>query len=190
MSTWNGKEGEGDEKERKAVTDLDFDELLDAVDDEDMLVARDRVRADDGLVARAHPAVLEGLAVGGVVAQVAEHDGRRAHEQLARLVVARDVVAFDRDEARGHGREQRAGRPEPDVRHGCRAYDRAGFRQAVALADLPRWVLGLEGFGRLGAEGRGTREDHADGREVVRFEGLGVLGHRYDDRGDLEERYC
>lgn len=105
-----GKEREGKEKEGKGKREgyLDLNQLLDAIDDPDMFGAVGPL-ADDGLVAGAQPVVLEGVAVGLVVVQVAEHDAGRADEQFARLVVAGDVVAFDGDEARFDGGEERAG---------------------------------------------------------------------------------
>ncbi len=123
-----GGEGREREREREGVY-LDLNQLLDAIDDPDMFGAVGPL-ADDGLVAGAQPAVLEDVAVGLVVVQVAEHDAGGADEQFAGLVVAGDVVAFDGHEARFDGGEERARRSEPDVVWGGGADDCACFGEA------------------------------------------------------------
>lgn len=78
-------------------TYLDLDKLLDAVGDEDDLVALGGL-ADESLVAGADPATVlvvnKGLGVGLFVVQVAEDDRGGLQEQLAALVVAVNDVAL------------------------------------------------------------------------------------------------
>lgn len=161
--------GEAEGRAREAY--LDLNQLFYAIDYPDMFSSLGS-DTDDGLVAGTHPAVLEGFAVGLVVVQVAEHDARGAHEEFARLIVAGDLVAFDRDDARFEGWEERAGRAEPDVVCRRRRDYRAGFREAcvgalvevcnlgdcraevcptVSLPDLPLGMLLLQFVGCLPA---------------------------------------
>lgn len=86
---------------------LDLNQLLYPIDDPNMFGSLGSF-SDDGFVAGAHPAILEGLAVRLVVVQVAYDDARGADEEFARLVIAGDFVAFDRDDARFEGWEKRA----------------------------------------------------------------------------------
>ena len=166
---------------------LDLDELLDAVDDEDVLVARGRVAADEGLVARAHPAVLEGLAGGVGVVEVAERDRGRLDEQLAGLVVAGDVGAVDAHQARFDAGEERAAAAGEEVMRGGGADDGAGLGEAVALADGPGWVVLVEFLGGFFAERGGAGEDGVDAGEVVGLDGGEVVDHVDDDgRHEIE----
>ena len=54
--------------------------------------------ANERFISRAHPAILEGLGVCLVILEVAQDYARRPDQQFARLVVACDVCAFDRDD--------------------------------------------------------------------------------------------
>lgn len=172
------------ELRRRDLQALYLDELLDAVDDEDVLVPVGGPPHDD-LVAGAAEAVDKGLCVCLWVVEVPDHDARRAHEQLARLVVARHLDALDRDDFCLVARQQRARAAEPDVVARRRGHDGARLGHAVALADLPRREERLQLAGRLGAERGGAGEDGADAGEVEGLERLGILGHENDDWGNL-----
>jgi hypothetical protein len=79
------------------ITYLDLDQLLDAVNDENVFVARRRL-SNDSLVTSPHVSILEGLFIGLLVVQVAENHRRRLDKQFARLVVASNLVALNRDQ--------------------------------------------------------------------------------------------
>ena len=98
-----------------------------------------------------------------------------------------DLGAGGVEEARFEARHQAAGRAEVDVGQRGGAHDGAGLGEAVGLADGPVRVEGVEGVGGLGAERGGAGEDFADGGEVVRAEGGGVVDELDDDRGHEEE---
>ena len=85
-----------------------------------MLVALGTL-SDDRFVSSAHPTVLKGLRVRLRIIKITEDDRWGPDEELARLIVASDLVSFDRDKPCLNGWEKRAGRAEIDIVKGCRA---------------------------------------------------------------------
>lgn len=112
---------------------LDFNELLDAVGDEDVLVALGGL-ADDGLVAGADPAAVgvvhKRLGVCLFVVQVAEDDRGALEEQLAALVVAGDDLALGVDELGLVAGQQAAGGAGDEVDFSAGGGDGGCFRHA------------------------------------------------------------
>ena len=82
--------------ERWRESYLDFDKLLDPVDDEDVVFALWTL-ADDGFVAGPQPPVLKSLFVRLLVVQVAQDDCGPAEEEFAWFVVLAYVVAVGID---------------------------------------------------------------------------------------------
>ena len=79
------------------MTYLDFNELLDPVDNIKVLESLVGLAYKYFVSSPQPPPVLvvdKGLGVGLFVIQVAQHDGGRLDQQLAALVVARELVAF------------------------------------------------------------------------------------------------
>jgi hypothetical protein len=123
-------------------TYLDFDQLLDAVNNEDMLVSI-RPLANDRFVASAHVPVLESLGIRFVILQVPKHHCWTLDEQLARLIVPSDLVSFNGHNLAFDAWQNRPRRPEPNVLWRRRRYDCACLGQSVALSNLPRREDGL-----------------------------------------------
>ena len=165
---------------RRHLVALVLDELLDAVDEHDVAVV---VGAAD--VAGVQPAV--GVDRGGGrlrVVEVAAHDLRPAHADLALLARAELVAAGDVDDpALGVG-HRRADRPEPVARGIERrdVGDRAGLGHAVALHHRAADAL-RGGLLQLGAQRRGARVDERQAREVEALDDR-ALGQGEDDRRD------
>ena len=156
---------------------LVFDQFLEAIDDAEAAALVDRRD-----VAGAQPAVArERGGRGALVAEVAEHDLRPAHPDLARRA-ARGVLARLRiDEPRLGAREQRADRAVDVLVVLVRVVgDRARLGEAVALlhaaADAP-----LRGPLQLGVQRRRAARDEAQAREVVVVDER-MLGQREHDR--------
>ena len=85
-----------------------------------MLVAL-RTLSDNRFVSRTHPAILKGLRVRLRVIEITQDDRWGSDEELARLIIAGDLVAFDCDEPCLNGWEERAGGAEVDIIESCRA---------------------------------------------------------------------
>lgn len=68
-------------------TYLDFDQLLNAVDNEYVLCVV-WTETNHRLITCAHPSILEGLLVGLFVIQVSQDNGWRANDQFPGLIVA------------------------------------------------------------------------------------------------------
>lgn len=163
---------------------LHLDQLLDAVDNVQVLVAVG-APAEHPLVAGAHVPVHERLRRRLRVVQVSEHNAGRLSADLAGLVVARDLGAVGGDELDLVAGDEGADGAEGDVVVGGRGDDGACLGETVRLADGPVRVHGEELGGRGGAEWRCARVDAADVGEVVPAEGGGVVEHLNDDWGDL-----
>jgi hypothetical protein len=106
------------------VSYLDFDQLLQPVDDGEVLVSAGRLGHHDLVAGPQPPAVLvpdEGFGRGLLVVQVAERDGRRLHEQLAGLAVLGNLLALGVDDLDSRAGNKRARSPQADVVFACRA---------------------------------------------------------------------
>lgn len=120
---------------------LDFDQLLDAVDNENVFCALG-THPHDRLVAGAHPAILERLPCCCGVVEVAQDCAWRFDDQLAGLVVACDFGAFGRQDLDLDGWEDGAAGAEPDVVGGAGEDNCACFRHAYGTGQLPGvWCL-------------------------------------------------
>lgn len=128
---------------RSHLQTLDFDQLLDTVDDEDVLGARGWVGTHNGLVTRVHPAVAEGLGRGLVVVEVSQDDVGAASDQLAWCVQRRDVLAgFGRDNTDFQAGDQTARGAEHHIVGVGLAHDGGCLCQTVGLLD---GCLGTDG---------------------------------------------
>lgn len=82
------------------VTYLDFDEFLDTIDDDHVVVTQRRLSNDD-LVASPQPSTAliphDGLARGLGIIQVTQADAGRLYEKLARRLELRDLASISRD---------------------------------------------------------------------------------------------
>lgn len=103
---------------------LDFDELLDSVRDDKVLVALGGF-PNQYLVARPHPPTVlvmdKGGGCGVLVVQIAQNDSRALYEQLAGSFILGDLLAGGVDELCSEAREKRARRAGEDVQFagGC-----------------------------------------------------------------------
>jgi len=148
-------------------TYLDFDEFLQPVHDENVLVARLWVLLDDGFVAGPHEPVDKRLLGRRWVVQVPEHDRRALDPEFAGLVVAFNLGALDRNEPGLVAGQQTSGGAEPDVIWTGRAYHRRRLCQSVALSYRPTGKDGLQIVCSLLSQWCRSSEQASDRRQVV-----------------------
>jgi hypothetical protein len=96
------------------ATNLDLDQLLDAVDNKDVLSPLGSL-ANDRFVTGAHPSIFERLLGCLVVVQVSQHHARGAHDQFSRCVIGSNLLALGRHKAGLEARDQTTGGAEHDV---------------------------------------------------------------------------
>lgn len=96
------------------VTNLDLDQFLDSVRDKDVLDIL-RAQPNDGLVSRAHPAVLECFFRGLLVVQVPQNNTWAANDQLTGCVICGHLLAICVDDTRLDAGYKGARRTEEDV---------------------------------------------------------------------------
>lgn len=96
------------------VTNLDLDQLLDAVDNKDMLSPLGTL-AKDRFVTGAHPSIFERLLGRFVVIQVTQHHARGAHDQFSRCVIGSNLLALGGHKAGLKARDQTTRGAEHDV---------------------------------------------------------------------------